>query len=192
MAIRKMNEGVSGWNNKTPFPKDRYTICCIEEDFAPSKSSGNPMLTRTWEIINPELVQIGDRQVNVAGAKIIQYRTTKVKSTKDEIEEGMGPWNEQSSDKAFGGFRDELLTLGFDSEGEIDDENPPVFAKGKTVDAIVYAKEDKARKSPTAEQIRKRQQGDPILDADGNEVVTYQLQLDTILGLASKQVGVAF
>ena len=183
MAVRNINEGISSWNNKKPFPRDRYAITCIEETFGLSKSSDNPMITRVWEISSPETVQQGDKKMNVAGLKINQYVTTKVKDPKT------GGWDAEASDKNFGRFRDELVLMGFTEEA-IDDEAPPLFAKGKTVDAIVYAKADKARKSPTPEQLAKGQkQGDPIKDQDGKEVVTYQLAIDSILGLSTTQVG---
>jgi hypothetical protein len=194
MAIRKMADGVTtGWNNKMPFPKDRYTITCIEETFDTSKSSGNPMLTQTWEIVAPEFVEQGDRKINVAGAKITRYCTTKVKSTKEELAEGAPEWNAEKSDKAWGRYHDELIMLGYDDQGEVDDKNPPCFHKGKTVDAIVYAKADVARKSPTPEMLRKGiRQGEAIKDSEGNDVVTYQLNIETILGLAAKGPNVAF
>lgn len=187
MSIRKLSEGgVSGWNSKMPFNKDRYTLKCIEEDFAPSKSSGNPMLTRTWEIYCPSPVMIGDREVDIDGLKVTQLCITKVG-------DGQGGWDQEKSDKAFSRFRDELVTLGFDPNGEIDDENPPCFALGKTVDAIVYGKKDVARKSPTAEQIKKGiRQGDPIKDAAGKDVVVYQLAIDQILGLSTTEVNRPF
>lgn len=187
MAIRKMTEGgLSTWNSKLPFPKDRYTLRCIEEEFAPSKSSGNPMLSRVWEICCPTPVLIGDREVDIDGCKINQFRVVKVKG-KD------GEWDQEGSDKAFTGFRDELLSLGFDPNGDVDDENPPCFALGKVVEAIVYGKKDTARKSPTPEQIKKGiRQGDPIKDANGKEIVVYQLAIDTILGLSTVEVGRPF
>lgn len=192
MAIRKMTDGVSGYNNKTPFPRDRYSICCVEEDMEISKSKDNPMLKRQWEVVSPETVALGDRTISVAGVKFTTYTTTKVRSTKEEVEAGEPEWNEEKSDKAFGRLRDDLLLVGFDPDGEIDDENPPCFMKGKTVEAILYAREDVARKSPTPEQAKKRQPGDPIKDAEGNDVVTYQIQLESILGLSEKQVGVPY
>ena len=185
MAIRKMNEGISSWNSKMPFPKDRYQIACIEESFAPS-SGGSPMVTRKWEIVSPEVVQQGERSLNVGGLQLTQYLVTKVKDKET------GEWDKEKSDKAFGRFCDELVNLGFDGT-EVDDENPPLIAKGKTVDAILYAKEDVARKTPTPEQLKKGQRyGDAIKDANGNDVKSYQLQIDSILGLATTQVNQAY
>jgi hypothetical protein len=187
MAIRKVTEGIGSWNSKTPFPKDRYAICCIEESFAPSKGSGNPMITRVWEIVSPEVVTNGDRQMNVAGLKMTQYCITKVKDPETK------EWDSEKSDKAFGRFATELQLLGYPPEQDVDDENPPLFAKGKTVDAIVSAKKDVARKNPTPEQLRKGQRfGDPIKDANGKDVETYQLQIESILGLSDIKVDAAY
>lgn len=173
-----MTDGVSNWNNKVFFPTDRYTLHCVEEKFAPS-NKGNPMITREFEIVSPAEIQIGDRKYNIAGLKIVQYRTVKVK---DEN----GDWDTVKSDKSWGNFRDELLAIGFDPEAEVDDENPPLEFKGKNIDAILYAREDVARKSVTPEQAAKGiRQGDPITDANDNEIKTYQIQLQSIQGLAS-------
>jgi len=186
MAIRKLSEGISSWNSKTPFPKDRYQLTCIEEEFGKSKG-GNPMITRTWEITAPELVMNGDKQLNVAGLQTTQYVTLKVKA------EGGDGWDIQKSDKAFGRFRDEALTLGLDPDTEVDDENPPLIAKGKTVDAILYAREDVARKPPTPEQLRQgRRFGDEIKDVNNKSIKTYTLQIECILGVVEGGPTVAY
>ena len=188
MAIRKVSEGISQWNSKMEFPKDRYIIHCVEEEFGISKGSGNPMVTRTWEIIgndNGETIQVGDRVIGIAGAKITQYRPTRVYT---EDKEG---WDPQKSDKAFGSFRDELIVCGFE-DAEIDDENPPLFMKGKTVEAVVYGKKDTSRKPQTPEQKKHNQPGDPIKDADGKEIATYQLQIEMILGLSTTKIDAQY
>jgi|ERR1041385_4087862 hypothetical protein len=178
MAIRKLTDGVRGWNSKMPFPKDRYTLRCIEESFSPSKSSGNPMITREWEICAPELVVIGDKEVDIDGLKVQQYVVI------DNIKDA------EKGNKAFGRFSDELTVLGFDDEEGIDTEKPPLVAKGKVVDAIVYGKEDVSRKTPTKEQLKKGiKQGDPIKGPDGKDIKTYQLTIESILGLSTVEVN---
>ena len=173
-----MNEGVVSWTSKMEFPSDRYAIRCIEEEVGSSKKD-NPMITRTWEIVHDKPVQVGEKQVSINGLKITQYVTFKVKS-----EDGDG-WDMEKSDKAFGRAKEELLAMGFDADGEIDDENPPAFAKGKTFDAIINSFKDVARKMPTPEQRKKGQAGDAIKDGDGNDVVNYKLNLSQVLGPAS-------
>lgn len=178
MAERKLTEGVGGWNKSMMFPKNRYTARCLEEDFG-INNNGNPMITRKWELICPEPVEIGERKIDVDGLKITQYVITKVKN-----EAGDG-WDTDKSDKAFGRFADELQKLGFDGE-TINDENPPCFAKGKVVDLIAYGKKVKSFQSPTAEQrAQGKKIGDPIKDASGKDVEEYQLQIDQILGLST-------
>lgn len=189
MAIRKVSEGVSQWNNKMEFPKDRYVLHCVEEEAGISKGSGNPMVTRTWEIVagpeGGETIQVGDKVIGISGAKVTQYRPTKVRT---EDKEG---WDPKKSDKKFGEFRDELVACGFEGE-DIDDETPPCFMKGKTVEAVVYGKKDVSRKPQTPEQKKKNEPGDAIKDADGKEVVTYQLNIEMILGLSSTSVNAAY
>lgn len=181
--IRKTSDGVSSWNNKLPLPRDRYTLRCIEESFGLSKSSDNPMLSRTWEIVAPETVTIGDKQVSVAGQKVQQYLVTKVKDP------DTGGWDAKKSDTKFGQLRDDLQKLGFEGE-EIDDENPPLVAESKVVDAILYGKLNQAFKEMTAEQRASGAKvGSPITDASGQPIKTYQIQIDSILGLASPVEG---
>lgn len=185
MATRNVNEGVGSWNNRMPFPKDRYQITCIEEELK-SSSGGNPMIVRTWEIASPEKVQIGEREVSIAGQRIMTYGVTKVKA-----EDGEG-WDAEKSDKCFARLVDDLKLLGFDGS-EIDDENPPLIARGKTVDAIVYARESQSFKDPTPEQrAQGKKIGDPIKDANGKDVKVYQLAIEQILGLSTVQTDVPY
>lgn len=179
MAIRKMTDGVSQWKNTMPFPKDNYILNCLEETFAPS-SGGNPMITRKFEIVSPSVVECGELKVSVAGLTIVQYRVLKNKDKET------GEWDTKKSDKSWGDFRDELLNIGVDQDMEIDDENPPLLFKGKKFQGVVYGKKDVSRKPLTPEQIRKGiKQGDPIKDQDGNDIVSYQLQIEKIVGAAS-------
>lgn len=177
--IKKLADGVSGWHSKMTFPKDNYTLRCLEEEFSPSKSTGNPMVTREWEIVCPNPVEIDGRQIDIDGLKITQR--TMVGNLQDE----------QKDAKAFGRFSEELKVLGFEGE-DIDTENPPLIAKGKVVYAIVYGKEDVSRKSPTPEQKKKGQLGDPIKGPDGKDIKTYQLNIETILGLSTTEINRPF
>ena len=177
MAIRKMTDGVSSWNNKMPFPRERYQIRCVLEEFGLS-SGDNPMITREFEILSPDTVPLGDRTVSVGGRTVMQWRVVKVKD------------DAAKSDKSFGQLRDELLMAGYPHDGEVDDENPPLYFKDKVFDAILYGKEDVSRRAPTPEQIKKGSKvGDPIKDANGKEIKTYQIQIDQILGLSTVETN---
>lgn len=185
MATRKVTEGVGMWNNTIPFPKDRYVCHCISEERKKAASS-NLMLVREWEIVKPETIKVGDKEFNIAGQKVTQYLTFKVHAV-DDNGKALDTWDAAKCELAFGRLRDDLLKLGFDGE-EIDDENPPLIAKGKTVDLILYGKEDKKYKSPTPEQIAKGiKRGDPIKGPDGKDIVAYQLQIDGgVFGLSDE------
>jgi hypothetical protein len=172
MSIRNINEGVTNWNNKIPFPKDNYLCRCIEEKFAPS-STGNPMITRNWEIVSPETVTVGEKVVSVVGARVTQFLVTETKD--DQVK----------SDKFFGQLRDDLQKLGY-KETTLDTANPPLIAKGKGAYIIVYGKEQPSTKPLTNDQRMKGQKvGDPIIDPNTNKpVIAYQLQVETVLGEA--------
>ena len=180
MANRKLNEGVGSWNKSMAFPKNRYTLRCIEEDMKIA-NSGSVMCQRKWEICQGEPVVIGEKSIDIDGLTLTQYATTKVKG-----EEG---WDAEKSDKAFSRFAEDLQKCGFEGD-EIDDENPPCFMKGKVVDAIVYGKEVISYQSPNAEQKAKGQKiGDPIKDANGKDIRETQLQIDQILGLSTTEIN---
>lgn len=184
MAIVKMvdSTSVGSWKKSMPFPKNRYTMRCIEEDNQTS-SNGNSMLVRTWEIYQPSPVTSvdGTKQLDIDGLKITQYLTYRVFDG-DEV-------NKESTSKAINALRDDLALLGFEGD-EFDDENPPQIAKGKVVDAIIYGKKNQSFMEPSPEQRAKGQRvGEPIKDANGKDVVVYQLQIETILGLSTTEIA---
>lgn len=185
MAVRNVNEGVGQWNSSFPFPQNRYTLVCVEEEVGPSKK-GHPMITRTWEIHAPETIQIGEKILNIAGQKVTQYVLTKYAG--DEP----GTWDEKKSDNFFRRAADELIAMGWNPADPIDDENPPCFAKGKTMDAILGCDTRPMLQEPTPEQRAKNQPGSPILDNNNKPVINYDIRLVKILGPSSTQVGVAY
>lgn len=177
MATKNINSGIGNWNMTIPFPKDAYVAHCVNEEFG-FAGSGSAMITREWEIVAPETITVGDKTYNIAGTKVTQYLVSKVKA------EGGQGWDDAKSSKAFSRLAEDLKTLGFEGT-EVDDENPPLVAKGKTVDCIISAKEDTQRKAPTKEQLAKGiRQGDKIL-VNGKEVKVYQLNINQIVGLNS-------
>lgn len=175
MANKEISSAIGNWNNSIPFPKDAYALHCISEDLG-FANSGSVMITREWEIVSPETVAIGDKTYNVAGQKIKQYLVTKVKDGDN--------WDEKKSDASFSRLAEDYKTLGY-TESSIDDENPKLIAKGRTVDAIVSAEEGTARRAPTPEQAAKGiKLGDPI-KVNGKEVKSFNLKINQIVGLNS-------
>lgn len=172
---------VGVWRRNVPFPKNRYTLRCTDETMETS-SAGNLMLHRTWEICSPTPVQSvdGQKQLDIDGLKMEQYVTFRIFEN--------GELETEKTAKAINALREDLQLLGFE-EDSFDDENPPLIAKGKVVDAIVYGKKNASYMEPTPEERAKGQKvGKPIKDANGKDVVVYQLQIETILGLSTTEV----
>lgn len=173
---------VGVWKRNMPFPKNRYTLRCIEESLETS-SSGNLMIKRTWEIYQPDPITSADgtKQLDIDGLKVDQYQMVRIFDG-DEV-------NQESTAKAISSLRDDLQMLGFDGDS-FDDENPPLIAKGKVVDAVIYGKKSQSFMEPTAEERAKGQKvGKPIKDASGKDVIVYQLAIDQILGLSSTEIN---
>ena len=176
MSERDINSGVTSWRNNKPFPKDRYLCRCIEEKFAPS-GSGNPMITRQWEIVSPETVTVGEGTMSVVGARVTQFLMTRV------LDKGVE--DKAKTDKAFGQLADDYKAMGY-TKSTIDQDNPELIAKGKGADLIIYAKEDKQTKPLTNEdRLNGKKVGEPILDNSGQPIVKYQLQIEANIGLAT-------
>lgn len=175
MAVRKGTDGVGQWTSKMYFPKGKYTLHCIDEELKRSQS-GNPMLVRSFEIVAPDVIDLGDKKVNIAGNKVTQFRVTK---TSDP----------NTSDKCWSSYRDELEVVGVPQSEEIDDENPPCHFKGKTVEAVLSGDKRTVTADPTPEErAQGKRVGAPIM-VDGKEVISYQIQIDQILGLSTTQIS---
>lgn len=178
MAVKALNSGVGNWNMTIPFPKDAYVLHCVGEELG-FAGSGSVMITREWEIVSPATITVGENTYNIAGQKITQYLVTKVKA------EDKQSWDEAKSAASFSRLAEDLKTLGFEGT-EVDDENPPLIAKGKSVDAIVSAKSDVQRKAPTKEMLAKGiKQGEEIL-VNGKKVTVYNLNINQIVGINNK------
>lgn len=186
MAQRSLATAPGMLTSKDKLPQRRYAVRCIEETFGPSKSSGNPMITREWEIVDPEAVIINGVNKIVAGQKVKQYLTVLVLDPKT------GARDDAASDKALARLRDENANLGLPADS-IDDENPQLCCKGLVADAICAADEYSPTEEPTAEERAAGQtRGKPVTYADGTEVKSYRPKLVQVLGLSSLKVNQAF
>lgn len=185
MATREVATSVGMLSARDRLPRNRYTVQCNEETFEISKSSGNPMIVRTWEVVQPESVKIGGVDKIIAGVEVKQYLS--LKSSNED-----GSRDDAKSDKALARLRDENENLGIPT-AVIDDENPELKCKGIVADAILSAEEYAQRLDPTPEQLAKGQKfGDPIKDANGKEVKGWRVKLDQILGLSAVTVDRPF
>lgn len=180
MAIRKLEELTNNVVNipqDVRFPKGRYTARCKKEEFTVSKSSGKPMVVRTWEIVLPENVQIGNVTYTVAGTEVTQYLIIK------------DPSDPSKSDKSLGRFMDDLKKLGCPNWNEVDDENPQLFAEGKVAQIIVDADEYSPMNTLTEEQKAAGEKPTPITMEDGTAIKRYRPVFKELLGLSSVSVG---
>jgi hypothetical protein len=63
------------YSSKLKFPNDSdFIVRVTDESFAPSKSSGNPMITLDFEVVSPETKRNGDGvECLMAGVTTKQY-----------------------------------------------------------------------------------------------------------------------
>lgn len=148
-------------NSKVKLPRDRYTARIKDVKYGTS-STGNPMITLGWEVIEPEQVVINGQQYAIQGSEFSSYLSL--------------------TEKAASMVFDTLEKLELPAD-EIDEANPNIEQfRGLVADVILNSEESSARKDPTPEQRAARQQGDPILDANGKEIKSYRVRLEQVLG----------
>lgn len=173
-------------NDELP-PNGRYVMRCIEEVFSISKSSENPMITRTWEVVSPEEIKIGDKLVGLAGEKFRQYLTTKViaseKNTFSLAEVA------KKSDAAYKRWMDENAKVGLPTEG-FDDENPDMQESrsciGVVADCSLYTKKEPAFNKTETGELK------PRLLENGQQATINRHQFGFVYGLSSVELNLPF
>lgn len=145
-----------------PAMKDEYVLRCTESAFGPSKSSGNPMLTLSWEVVGVPAkdaepcttIQRGGRTYIVAG-----IRTDRT----------YFPLKAGASLERFFKFQ-KAAGLPYD---EVDESNlDPAPYKGMMLRAIVTGTEEVERKFLTQEERDNgKTEGDPIRDSESGEIM---------------------
>lgn len=159
-------------SSKVQLPRNHYIIRIINEEFGPSKNSGNKMFTLEAEIVSPDTVEdsVGNT-IECAASKFKMY--FPIENDKPQVQDNM-------ITNLF-----DLYTKIGQSVENIDEENPKLFFKeaieaGKPIqlDVILYGKEQK--------QVDNK--GKPIL-IGGKPVISYQIQVDSIHGLNTDEVN---
>ena len=176
------------WNSAVMFPQDNAILRVIEANFGPSKSSGNPMITLSFEVVAPESINVAGVEYSVAGLKITPgYYTT---ATLDDAEKTKT--NEQRVFKSSNPERPSLYEIfEIDSTG-VDKNNPDVTVfKGKLVHALLKSEVKEKTKSPTAEQLKKGQKtGDVIKNPKtGKPEISFYPKIEKLYGLADGGVS---
>lgn len=158
----------------------------IKQEFAPSKSSGNPMITLTAEIVNPEQItsDMDGKAYDLAGQELKFYLVLA-----EETAAGK-PWD--SLDYIVNQLLP-LLNLG----SSIDDEAPLKSAEnpsgldfeGVTFEVIVATEQRKeTRTLPNGQRVA-------ITDASGKEITRgwqWKVDMKSILRLATVEANRAF
>lgn len=181
----KRTEVVSTITATDRIPKQRYVMRVCGTKFGPSGSSGNPMITLEFEILgtgdNKDVVEVGDRKINVAGYRLRQYYVTSSIADPSTNGEKMG--------RVF----DLFAACGIPKE-EIDENNPPHGELlNAVVDAILYSKKDLKFSDPTAEDLAAgRKVGAPIKDSSGNPLEFFKVEIDKLLGPCQYEGSRAF
>ena len=171
----KRTEVVSTITPSDRIPRGRYVLRVSGTKFGPSSSSGNPMITLEFEILSTgdgkDVVEVGDRKINIAGHRIRQYYVTASVADPSTNGEKMG--------RVF----DLFAACGLQKE-EIDENNPPhQELLNATVDAILYSKKDTKFSDPTPEDLAAgRKQGAPIKDSSGQPLEFFRVEIDKLLG----------
>lgn len=174
------------WNSRVQFPQDNFVIRCTDENFGPSKSSQNPMITLEFELQSPDEIEVAGEKYTVAGEKINNvYLTTQV------IEDGT--LNVEKTQKCAKRIEDMYRAFNLDFS-TFNPENPVLGFKGKLVHARLYGAKEEVRKSPTSEQLKAGiKQGDILLNPITKQpLLQYRIAIAEVYGLAAEETGKAY
>lgn len=172
------------YNQKMQFPtNDNFVNRITGAEFKESKTSGNPMIALTMEVVSPETVDIGGKEVNIAGVETISYYTvTSFKNGEEDVDK-----TAKNRERL-----EELYTnLGLDFT-QVNFNNPDVAPfKGLVVLTAMGCENNPQHKTPTAEQLAKGQKvGDVMKNpVTGKELFFYKPNIKEIFGIAPAGVA---
>lgn len=172
------------WNAKMQFPTEsNYVNRITNAVFGPSKSSGNPMVTVSYEICEPQEVEIGGEMVSIAGVSCDSYFPTTVLNPDHSV-------NEEKTESARKRFKEFYTLLGLNPE-EINWDNVDVSPlKGKVVLTMMSPDEQEQRANPSAAELAKnpKAQGKTLRNPVNNKpLVQYWPKVREVFGLAPNQ-----
>jgi hypothetical protein len=181
-GILLLNKNMSKkWSTEIPWVKDsNYIIRCIEETFGQSKSSGKPMITLKFEVVQPETMEVNGEAVDIAGVSygLTQYYVTKSIDENGDVDMDKTANIKQRLERLYAAFG-----LDFSS---FNSDNPTLGFKNKTVYAWIENSCVEQRKSPTAAQAAAGQrQGDVLINpVTKKPLLNNQPVIREIFGLA--------
>lgn len=180
MAVVTRDQTTKTLNSRIQLPPTRCALQCTKEEYVESKSSGNMMIHRTWQVIEHAPVKIDEAEIDLSGTELEQYIVLK----KSNGNGGFLPNDHADVKKALGRAYADLDAIGYPKETVIDTDNPTLETQGKVVDAMVGSQEQPLYHPPTAEQLAAGKKiGDPQIDSEsGKPLVRFKPNLNYILG----------
>lgn len=137
-----------------------YAVQCIEEKFLPSKNTGSFMIEREWQILDPSKIEINGETYDCAGTKVTQRLMVKMKDDK-------GNWDANKTAKVMRYVWEDYEALGY-TEDDIDENNPPLIAKGVVANVEIKNVEQLFNEPVTqAELAEGKKIGKPKMMEDG-------------------------
>lgn len=183
------------WDASVMFPTDsNFVNRVIAAEFGPSASSGNPMVTLTCEVVQPEEVEVNGETVTISGVKTTNYYvTTSLDKETKEVDEGKTAANRDK-------FKSLWSMMGLNPD-EINWDNvdtKPML--GKLLLTQMESEMQERRKNPTATQIAAakakgvRAEGDIMKHpVTGKSLVQYWPKIREVFGVKeSDGVSVAY
>ena len=162
------------------FPAGEYfQVRFTDVDFTDSKSSGNPMIVVSSEVVSPTEVEIGGEMVNIAGVEPKpMYFTTLTLHANGEVNVDKSAANKERLSKLYN-------DLGLDFS-KFDPQNPDISVlKGLVVLCAMGADVEEQRRTPTAEQLAKKEKGTIMTHpVTGAKLVFYSPKVTEVYALA--------
>lgn len=172
-------------NKHVALPKDRYSLVCIKEEYGLSKSSNNPMVTRTFEFVTDSADMPDGSKLLLAGSQITKYYTLKSDGTQKNSAA-------DATAMCLDTFKEDTMKCAPEAQidwAEFDDTNPPLVLQGLTVDALCGDEAQVERKAPAPG----KKVGDPIKDpVTGKPIQTHQAKILEFYAPSVSKVNVAY
>lgn len=169
-------------NKHTALPKDRYTLRCMKEEFGMSKTTSQPMVTRTFEFVTESVKLPDGTTLLLAGSEIIRYYALRSIGTA-----------KSSAAKAtamlLDNYKQDTELMGIPTDwSQFDDEHPTLGCEGVIVDAICGDEQQTERRAP----LPHTRLGEIIKGLDGKPIITHQAKILQILGPSTTKVNTPY
>lgn len=166
MSIGKISRTDTVFANNVFLPAQTYRVCCTKSELGKSRK-GNPMITLTAEIIEPEVIENDGKEVRITGQTFQIWLTLVPWLVGKQRESNMAQvW--KFCDKV--GVTDMCELNPESGAPDFDAERHEEYFKGLEWDMPLSSVPRTKRMKQTPEQKAKGEPGTPILDGEGNEI----------------------